>query len=377
MRLWRWLALGLCWLALPAWADLAGGMQAYQRQDYAQAQQYFETAAAEGNEIAADFVRVIIDREPQQPRLARWLALERVDGGVMLNGRFGNLFFTPKASPAVRRGLPARAAAGDAVAQWMLAMMLHSGQGGPVDLPEAVRWYRAAAAQGNVPAMDNLGAIYQYGPVSLRDPAAGLALWQQAARADSFVSQYNLGVSYFLGDGVPRDVDQALYWWRLAAQNDWLFPMRALAETHAELREKDPYHARQAQLWYQRAAQQGNAAAQYELARIYRYGWGVARDERQMLSWYRQAALNKYEDAMKTLRELFHAGDHVAQDLPMAYALAVLMYADGDSIFYQQRIDSQMSEAQRTEARALAARVVDKAQLAAALAERLDKPVQP
>lgn len=36
-----------------------------------------------------------------------------------------------------------------------------------------------------------------------------------------------------------------------------------------------------------------------------------------------------------------------------------------------------MSETQRAEARALAARVADKAQLAAALAERLDKPTLP
>lgn len=51
--------------------------------------------------------------------------------------------------------------------------------------------------------------------------------------------------------------------------------MLTLAETHAELGENDPYHARQARLWYQQAAQQGNATAQYELARIYRYDWGA------------------------------------------------------------------------------------------------------
>lgn len=377
MPLRRWLALGLCGLALPAWADLASAIQAYQRQDYVQAQQDFETAAAAGDEIAADWVRTIDDRKSLQTRRARWLTLEQVDGILILNGRFGTVFFTPKASPAIRRALPARAAAGDVVAQRMLAMMLHAGLAGPKDLPEAVRWYRAATAQGDDMAMNNLGAIYQYGPAEWRDPAAGLALWQQAARAGNSVSQYNFGLSYFLGDGVPRDVGQALYWWRLAAMEPWVLPMLALAETHAELGENDPYHARQARLWYQQAARHGHATAQYELARIYRYGWGGARDERQMLHWYREAALNKHEGALTTLREFFHAGEHVAQDLPMAYALAVLLYDQGDSIWYHERIDSQMSETQRAAARALAARVADKAQLAAALAERLDKPTLP
>lgn len=375
MRFRLCMGLGLWLLALPVWADLPSGVEAYRTFDYGKAQRILEASAKQGDEVAGDVATFL--EKPLQPRAARWLALERLEGGVMLNGRFGSLFFLPKSKQAARAAVQPHAEAGNPTAQLMLAMMLHTGQGGPVDLPAAFRWYRAAAARGEVAAMENLGALYLYGPASLRDPAAGLVLWQKAASAGSVNSQYNLGVSYFLGDGVPRDVDAALNWWRLAAESNGLLPLRALAETHAELGEKDPYHAGQALMWYQQAARQGDATAQYELARIYRYGWGVARDERLMLNWYRQAALNKHEDALKILRELFHAGDHVAQDLPMAYALAVLMHADGDLIFYQQRIDSQMSEAQRTEARVLAARVTDKAQLAAALAERLDKPALP
>lgn len=46
---------------------------------------------------------------------------------------------------------------GDAAAQFTLAAMCATGQGGPKDEAEAVRWYRAAAAQGDPDSQNNLG----------------------------------------------------------------------------------------------------------------------------------------------------------------------------------------------------------------------------
>ena len=66
------------------------------------------------------------------------------------------------------------------------------GRGVERDFGESVRWYRKAAAQGNVK------------------------------------SQYNLGYSYEHGEGVPRDLGLAVKWYRKAAAEGHEKSQRAL-----------------------------------------------------------------------------------------------------------------------------------------------------
>jgi TPR repeat protein len=42
--------------------------------------------------------------------------------------------------------------------------------------------------------------------------------------------------------------------------------------------------------WFQKAADNGHAFAQYELAEAHRLGRGVAQDNKEALRWYRNAA---------------------------------------------------------------------------------------
>ena len=53
--------------------------------------------------------------------------------------------------------------------------------------------------------------------------------------------------------------------------------------------------------WYRKAAEQGHAEAQDELARCYDYGWGVGEDEEEAVEWYRKAAEQGYRPAIDTL----------------------------------------------------------------------------
>ncbi|MDC3347866.1 sel1 repeat family protein [Paracoccaceae bacterium] len=75
------------------------------------------------------------------------------------------------------------AEAGDAQAQYSLALMYDLGRGVPRDYAEASKWYRLAAEQGKAQA------------------------------------QYNLGFSYATGLGVLQDNVIAHMWWNLAAAN--------------------------------------------------------------------------------------------------------------------------------------------------------------
>ena len=45
----------------------------------------------------------------------------------------------------------------------------------------------------------------------------------------------------------------------------------------------------QAVAWYYKAAEQGNAVAQFKMGVMYANGRGVARDDIQAVEWYRKA----------------------------------------------------------------------------------------
>ncbi len=65
-----------------------------------------------------------------------------------------------------------------------------------------------------------------------------------------------------------------------------------------------PKDAAQAAAWYRRAANQGDADAQYSLGRLYENGTGVPKDTAQAAAWYRKAADQGHADAKQRLETL-------------------------------------------------------------------------
>ena len=53
--------------------------------------------------------------------------------------------------------------------------------------------------------------------------------------------------------------------------------------------------------WYQRAAIQGNACAQYHLGACYELGKGVAPDDGEAIKWYRKASAQGNKSAQEAL----------------------------------------------------------------------------
>lgn len=65
---------------------------------------------------------------------------------------------------------------------------------------------------------------------------------------------------------------------------------------------------------FRTAANQGDAAAQYNLGICYRNGWGVTRDYAEAARWYRKAAEQGYAAAQNNLGVCYHNGKGVAQN---------------------------------------------------------------
>lgn len=66
--------------------------------------------------------------------------------------------------------------------------------------------------------------------------------------------------------------------------------------------------------WWKKAAEQGRAAAQYNLGRYYLHGWGIEKNEKEAVEWYRKAAEQGYVDAQFKLGVCYANGSGVEKD---------------------------------------------------------------
>lgn len=99
--------------------------------------------------------------------------------------------------------------------------------------------------------------------------------------------------------------------------------------------------------WYRRAAEQGNASAQYSLGYMYAESRGVAQDDEEAMKWFRKAADRGHSDAQLALGLRYDEGRGVTQDYvkasewfqkaadqgnPMAQFRLGRMYAEGRGV---------------------------------------------
>ena len=68
-----------------------------------------------------------------------------------------------------------------------------------------------------------------------------------------------------------------------------------------------------------KAADQGDAGAQYNLGAAYRNGQGVSQDYAAAVSWYRKAANRGNASAQYNLGVMYRRGEGVRQDYVQAY----------------------------------------------------------
>jgi uncharacterized protein len=66
--------------------------------------------------------------------------------------------------------------------------------------------------------------------------------------------------------------------------------------------------------WYRKAADQGNANAQFNLGKMYDDGDGVPQDHAEALKWYLKAADQGNASAQFNLGKMYDNGQGVPQD---------------------------------------------------------------
>jgi len=169
-------------------------------------------------------------------------------------------------------------------------------------------------------------AVAEYNSGLFAEAAAGFLLAAEQGHAES---QYILSTMYDAGKGVPQDDGQAAHWERKAAEQG-----HAYAQANLAFRRYSANDLAEAFAWCLRAADSNLAWAQYNLGLMYRKGEGVARSDAEAAHWYRLAAVQGHADAQLKLAGLFYLGLGV----PRSYAQA--------AVWYRKAADQGNAEAQ-------------------------------
>ena len=81
---------------------------------------------------------------------------------------------------------------------------------------------------------------------------------------------------------------------------------------------------------FKKAAEQGDADAQYSLGVAYENGYGVEKNYREAVKWYEESAKQGDADAQYSLGVHYYNGTGVIQNYKKAYAMYLMAQANGN-----------------------------------------------
>ena len=91
-----------------------------------------------------------------------------------------------------------------------------------------------------------------------------------------------------------------------------------------------PQNYTEAVKWLRKAAEQGDASAQYNLGSMYNDGLGVSQDPVEALQWFRKAAEQGDASAQKNLGAMYGRGQGVTQNHTEAYVWSSIAAMSGN-----------------------------------------------
>ncbi len=187
---------------------------------------------------------------------------------------------------------------GNVVSQRLLAGLYDRSQV-PGHDAEAVTWYRKAADAGDLPSLFRLGLLLHLGKGVPQNALDATAKIKAAAEADYQPAFMALGERYEQGLGVARRSDNNAYIWYLKAAEkgdvaaqakvgDWLTRGKGIDKDEAA-----------GVTWLQRAADRGNRDAQYGLGMAMIRGRGTPKSDSLGFTWVKKAAEQGHVEAQK------------------------------------------------------------------------------
>jgi TPR repeat protein len=229
---------------------------------------------------------------------------------IVILGLFGTSAFAQTPAPAPPPG----------AAEFAQGWKLDQGIGTSVNTPDAIRFYREAAANGNVLARARLARIYQSGNGVVADPMEATRFANgilpdlvKLAQANDPTAEAILGSMCVDGLGVAQDPAVGLQWLLCGAHDGSALAQYYLGVVYENGEGVAPNWSLAAQ-WYGKAANQGNAISQAYLGDMYRKGQGVPQSDAEAIRLYKLAVAQNQMHAETNLGWMYQYGCGVPQN---------------------------------------------------------------
>ena len=175
--------------------------------------------------------------------------------------------------------------------------------------------------------------------------ASELDSLKAAAEQGDAEAQFSLGNMYDTSEGVSEnDTDEAARWYRIAAEQGFAKTeqrIRMSAEQGDAAAQFNlgvmyfngrgaPQNDTEAVRWYRMAAEQGNGDGQVNLGLMYAYGRSVPQNDTEAVRWFRMAAEQGSVNAQRNLGLRYFNGEGIPKDYVQAYAWFNIAAAQGN-----------------------------------------------
>ena len=191
-------------------------------------------------------------------------------------------------------------------------------------------WYAKAAELGHVESQIALSECYKEGKGVSKDAEKSQHWLEQAAKQGHIKSQIEISSSYRIGYGVPKDAEKSKYWFEQAIEQatarknaEMLYLLSQELHSDVILNKIDAHEgsAKVIELCT-RAAELGNAIAQFQLGQYYEKGTDlsiVEQDFAKAVYWYEKAIKKRYSEALCCLGFMYMDGRGVEKDEKKGY----------------------------------------------------------
>ena len=189
------------------------------------------------------------------------------------------------------------AQAGNGDGMHELARCYRYGIGTARNEPEAVRWFKEAAAhgaeEGNQPVpghTEPAQAVFDAGVQQYKagNYAAALETFRRAAEAGNPRAQLQVGSQYERGEGVAKNEAEAVRWYAKGAAAGEATAQKNLGQMY-ENGQGTAENWTLAAEWYQKSASHGSPDGEFALGRCYEFGIGLPQDRTLAIQWFQRS----------------------------------------------------------------------------------------
>lgn len=216
---------------------------------------------------------------------------------------------------------------GDRMGQNNLAFLYESSDDTSINPDQSEPLYKLSADQGYIPAQYNLALLY----IKHDRPNEAIKYLEMAAKRFNIDSIIQLAYCYQFGIGTEINYDKAVALYRLGASKNNPRSLNNLGFCYQAGIGVDKDLAQAIEL-YQRAMAQDLPAAFYNYAHLLHHGLGVPKNIPEAFSRYKKAADNHDKPAQYMVATLlYYSSGEIPQDLPESIRY-FKMYYEGEQI---------------------------------------------